>query len=906
MNNTIMFFRADWETKAELQSFLSDYAGNCADLGCESTEDGYCLCKDVVVNETPAFTVLDDVTVEDILSTATFGGFEPDGAFASVPGNENIKIFPDAPLTSETLFEVTDYNGIRRIRKNMKSKVSFGSGRLSFRNPVHFMELDSFNERDAQYEIDAALEHYFYHHNTAPFLAIRIAQRFGMANPSPRLVDIAATAFRTGIYVAEGSQKDTVFGSGEYGSMEALVSAIVLDRESQNFLLDKDPSHGALGESYLKLVRVLRSLEYAPSVSQQLLRTDRDLEDFIGQEAYKVPSVFSFFKPEFQPVGRIQQAGLVSPEAQILTGPKSVNLVNMLLSYSKYGLNGCYEGVGYGVRDRSWDEDECVLGNTPRNEGEATYIPSSNNAADIVDELSLLLTSGRLSSGNRQIIIDAYEDTIAAGKSETEAIINAQQLFIMTPEFNANGSVEKTGEPRNGSSDLPPPANEYKAVIFVMLEGGMDSYNLLVPKEGCSVTNADGKTSREQYDSERGVMAFDWEGSEGDLTISEDPLDGQPCSTFAIHEKMTVLKELYDEGSLSFFANTGVINNAPMTKSDYNDVTVTQLFAHNAMQEESKKIDPYNDKTGTGVFGRTKDILHQAGYNVNTISIDNPSIALEGVPGSGAVPTNVVNQAGVKLFGRRPEEEDYFDIVDYAEQLNSELTSSSNWHGDTFSESFLTGIDQSSKLSTYLDSVTLGDAWEVDPNGWHEDVAHRSWSMVARLMETRTDRNVDRDFFSLRFGDWDHHNAMKENLQDSLQGLNYGLERMVAHLKATGTWDNTAIVVTSDFARTITPNDNDGSDHAWGGNYFMLGGGVKGGRIRGKYPDDITLAGSLNIGRGRVIPTTSWDSIFNAVVEWTGVDGDADLDYCLPNRNSAADPAGGFPLYSKDDLFTPE
>ena len=124
----------------------------------------------------------------------------------------------------------------------MKSKVSFGSGRLSFRNPVHFMELDSFNERDAQYEIDAALEHYFYHHNTAPFLAIRIAQRFGMANPSPRLVDIAATAFRTGIYVAEGSQKDTVFGSGEYGSMEALVAAIVLDRESQNFLLDKDPS----------------------------------------------------------------------------------------------------------------------------------------------------------------------------------------------------------------------------------------------------------------------------------------------------------------------------------------------------------------------------------------------------------------------------------------------------------------------------------------------------------------------------------------------------------------------------------------------------------------------------------------------------------------------------------------
>ena len=238
-NNTVMFFRADWQTKTELDTFLSDYTNNCALLGCNSTSDGYCLCKDVVVDETTAFASLEGVTVEAILSSATFGGFEPDESFFSVAGNSNVKIFPGAPLTSETLLEVIDANGIRRIRKNIKSTVSFGGGSLSFRNPVHFMALDGFDERDAQYQLDATLEHYFYHRNTAPFLAARFAQRFGMANPSPRFVDVAASAFRTGRYITE---EGTSFGSGEYGSMEALVAALVLDRESQNMLLDKDPS----------------------------------------------------------------------------------------------------------------------------------------------------------------------------------------------------------------------------------------------------------------------------------------------------------------------------------------------------------------------------------------------------------------------------------------------------------------------------------------------------------------------------------------------------------------------------------------------------------------------------------------------------------------------------------------
>jgi cullin-associated NEDD8-dissociated protein 1 len=52
--------------------------------------------------------------------------------------------------------------------------------------------------RDAHYETDAALDHYFYHSNTAPFVATRLAQRFGISNPSPGYMERIVAAFRSG------------------------------------------------------------------------------------------------------------------------------------------------------------------------------------------------------------------------------------------------------------------------------------------------------------------------------------------------------------------------------------------------------------------------------------------------------------------------------------------------------------------------------------------------------------------------------------------------------------------------------------------------------------------------------------------------------------------------------------
>lgn len=91
------------------------------------------------------------------------------------------------------------------------------------------------------------------------------------------------------------------------------------------------------------------------------------------------------------------------------------------------------------------------------------------------------------------------------------------------------------------------------------------------------------------------------------------------------------------------------------------------------------------------------------------------------------------------------------------------------------------------------------------------------------------------------------------------------------------------IVTASDFARTLTSNGL-GTDHAWGGNVWLAGGALKGGKIFGEYPDDLSDDGKQNVGRGRLIPTTPWEGMWSGIAKWMGiVDGDKGLDYVLPN-----------------------
>lgn len=126
------------------------------------------------------------------------------------------------------------------------------------------------------------------------------------------------------------------------------------------------------------------------------------------------------------------------------------------------------------------------------------------------------------------------------------------------------------------------------------------------------------------------------------------------------------------------------------------------------------------------------------------------------------------------------------------------------------------------------------------------------------------------------------------NLDPLFGDIDTGLGNFANEMKAQGVWDDVVVLSVSDFGRTLTSNGR-GTDHAWGGNHFVAGGKVNGKQMFGKYPAGLTDSAETNIGRGRVIPTTPWESVWKGIVQWFGV-GANQLDEVLPNaKNFPAD-----------------
>ena len=75
---------------------------------------------------------------------------------------------------------------------------------------------------------------------------------------------------------------------------------------------------------------------------------------------------------------------------------------------------------------------------------------------------------------------------------------------------------------------------------------------------------------------------------------------------------------------------------------------------------------------------------------------------------------------------------------------------------------------------------------------------------------------------------------------------------------------------------------------------------MKGGRILGEYPSDLTEKSRLNLGRGRIQPTTSWEALWNGIAQWFGITDENDLDAALPYRTYSSDKDT---MYSESDLF---
>jgi uncharacterized protein (DUF1501 family) len=118
-------------------------------------------------------------------------------------------------------------------------------------------------------------------------------------------------------------------------------------------------------------------------------------------------------------------------------------------------------------------------------------------------------------------------------------------------------------------------------------------------------------------------------------------------------------------------------------------------------------------------------------------------------------------------------------------------------------------------------------------------------------LEARRMAGLMRDKFNLGFidvGGWDTHvnqGSAQGQLANLLGNLGSGLSAFAQQMGPA--WTNTVVVVISEFGRTFRENGTRGTDHGHGTAYWVLGGGVHGGRIAGEQVK--VEPGSLNQNR---------------------------------------------------------
>jgi uncharacterized protein (DUF1501 family) len=170
---------------------------------------------------------------------------------------------------------------------------------------------------------------------------------------------------------------------------------------------------------------------------------------------------------------------------------------------------------------------------------------------------------------------------------------------------------------------------------------------------------------------------------------------------------------------------------------------------------------------------------------------------------------------------------------------NISLKGDTKAHFDDRQASILAGMYKNTSLaSAAADGLSLRSTVSMDLQNEMVAASRGAPSASGFAQETQRIATLMRDQYRLGFvdvGGWDTHvnqGNVTGGLANNLRNLGEGL---AAYANTLGDeWNNTTVVVVSEFGRTFRENGDHGTDHGHGTVHWVLGGKVNGGRIAGE------------------------------------------------------------------------
>jgi len=414
----------------------------------------------------------------------------------------------------------------------------------------------------------------------------------------------------------------------------------------------------------------------------------------------------------------------------------------------------------------------------------------------------------------------------------------------------------------------------YKALISIHLNGGCDGNDVIVPTDS---GYADYLKSRPNVALKKDTLA---------------PLTGSYLGhTMGLNPALKSLIPLFNSGKLATIINTGPLVKPTTAQEVLSGTAKLPPFLYSHPEQTATVNGWMGDQDPSGWGGRALEALDPLGsFKSPLLSVNSNQSTLVLGQRSKIISASSYPSTSIGRANLLDPKNQWTQIMDSLSRFQSPNQVSAEY-SRTFKGIFADAQD-----------LALAAQKVPEPSGFGASSIARQLAMVSRLLSYYKTTGATRQIYSLQWGSFDTHTNQRGVTstplgQDTqLADLADALVSFQAALDQTGMSNDVALLVTSEFGRTLDEASGFGSDHAWGNHWFVMGNAIKGGQMYGSKFPSLVLGGVDDAHpqkRGYWVPQISSDQVAADFLTWLGLPASS-LTSVLPNLSNFSNKTVGF------------